>query len=161
MTRSDYGRAYQAGFKSTVRLLESKGAPHDTAEETAQAAWTRGWERIDQLRNEELLRTWVNAIAMNMYRRSARNDIRRQPLLDRSGGADVDIAAIDLKRLLKCCCSSDRVLLLYQLHGLTTSEMARKIGATETAIRIRLMRARRSARSMTDPGRARRAVSVV
>ena len=36
-----------------------------------------------------------------MYRRSARNDIRRQPLLDRSGGADVDIAAIDLNRLLK------------------------------------------------------------
>jgi RNA polymerase sigma-70 factor (ECF subfamily) len=150
MTRSDYGRAYQTGFKPTVRFLESKGAPHDIAEETAQAAWTRGWERIDQLRNEELLRTWVNAIALNMYRRAARNDRRRQPLIDRSGGANVDIAAIDLQRLLRCCCPSDRVLLLYQLHGLTTSEMAREVGATETAVRIRLMRARRSARSITE-----------
>jgi RNA polymerase sigma-70 factor (ECF subfamily) len=157
MTRSDYGRAYQAGFKPTVRFLESKGAPHDAAEETAQAAWTRGWERIDQLRNEESLRTWVNAIALNMYRRAARNDRRIQPLLDRSGGADVDIAAIDLKNLLKCCCSSDRVLLLHQLNGLTTSEMAREVGASETAVRIRLMRARRSARSMTQPRRASRA----
>jgi RNA polymerase sigma-70 factor (ECF subfamily) len=153
MTRADYGRAYQMGFKPTVKFLESKGAPHDAAEETAQAAWTRGWERIDQLRNEELLRTWVNAIALNMYRRVARNDRRKQPLLDRSGGANVDIAAIDLKRLLRCCCPSDRLLLLHQLHGLSTSEMAREVGASETAVRIRLMRARRTARSMTEPRR--------
>jgi RNA polymerase sigma-70 factor (ECF subfamily) len=151
MTRNDYGRAYQAGFKPTVRFLVSKGVPHDIAEETAQAAWTRGWERIDQLRDEAFLRTWINTIALNMYRRAAHVDSRTLPLLDRTGEANVDIAAIDLASLLKYCSSSDRVLLLHQLHGLTTSEIAREVGATETAVRIRLMRARRSARSMSEP----------
>ena len=150
MTRNNYGRAYQTGFQATVRFLISRGVPAEAAEENSQAAWSRGWERIGQLRDEDLLRTWVNAIALNMYRRSARADSRNQPLVDRSGGASVDIAAIDLARLLKCCDSSDRALLLHQLHGLTTSEIAEKTGTTETAVRLRLMRARRAARSITE-----------
>ena len=154
MTRSAYGRAYQDGFKLTVRFLISKGIPQDAAEETSQAAWTRGWERIDQLRDDELVRTWVNTIALNMYRRNAHLDSRTQPLVDRTGGAGVNVAAIDLARVLRFCCRSDRELLTHQLHGLTTSEIARQVGATETAVRIRLMRARRSARSLTELRRA-------
>jgi DNA-directed RNA polymerase specialized sigma24 family protein len=156
MTRSEYGRAYQAGFKVTVSFLASRGAPQDAAEETAQAAWTRGWERINQLRDDHLVRTWVNTIALNMYRRSAQLESRMQPLSDQAGGADIDLAAIDLARLLSSCGSSDRALLIHQLHGLTTSEMALAVGATEIAVRIRLLRARRSARFGTVPGRCRR-----
>ena len=150
MTRSDYGRAYQGGFNLTVRFLISKGVPLDSAEEAAQAAWTRGWERIDQLRDKELVKAWINTIALNLYRRAALLESRWQPLMDRTGGADVDIAAIDLARLLRICPPSDRVLLLHQLHGLTTSEIAQELGASEAAVRIRLMRARRSARSITE-----------
>ncbi len=150
MTNIDYGHAYQAGFTPTIRFLRSKGAPHEAAEETAQAAWTAGWEHIDQLRNAEVLRTWVNSIALNLYRRAARRERNNLPLLDNSGCAGVDLAAIDLASLLKSCCPGDRRLLLHQLHGLTTIEIAQEIGATETAVRIRLMRARRSVRTLTQ-----------
>lgn len=152
MTRSDYGRAFENGFHPTVRFLVSKGVPHDVAEEMAQAAWTRGWERIHQLRDKEMLRTWVNTIALNMYRRTTHVDSKKEPLLDSIGGPDLAVASIELGCLLNSCCPSDRVLLLHQLHGLTTSEMAREVGVTETAVRIRLMRARRSARSMFERG---------
>lgn len=148
MTGNDYGLAYQAGFMPTIRFLLSRGIPLAAAEETAQAAWTRGWERIDQLRDKELLPTWVNTIAVNMYRHAARKASRHEPLFDRTGGIGIDMAAIDLARLLKGCCASDRVLLLLHLHGLTTGEIAREIGTTETAVRVRLTRARRSARAL-------------
>ena len=150
MTRSEYGQAYQAGFKLTVGFLASKGVPHDVAEETAQAAWTRGWERIDQLRDKCLVRTWVNTIALNMHRRSAQLDSRIQPLGDLTSKPEIDDAAIDLATLLDSCCSSDRALLRYQLDGFTAGEIARELGASEIAVRIRLMRARRSARSLTE-----------
>jgi DNA-directed RNA polymerase specialized sigma24 family protein len=150
MTRSDYGNAYEKGFNSTLRFLISKGVPHDAAEETAQAAWTRGWERIHQLADAQVVSTWVNTIALNMYRRSVHFDNRNHPLSEASGGAGVDIAAIELSNLLKSCCTSDRTLLLHQLHGLTTREMAQEVGVTETAVRLRLMRARRSARSLIE-----------
>jgi DNA-directed RNA polymerase specialized sigma24 family protein len=50
-------------------------------------------------------------------------------------------------------------LLELQVQGVTTGEIARHSGVTETAIRIRLMRARRAARGFTRPvlGRADRA----
>jgi len=149
MTRSDYGRAFEQGFHPTVRFLVSKGLVPDAAEEIAQAAWTRGWERIDQLRDQDALRTWINTIALNMLRRNTHIEGKTEPLFDHAGKPDWGVASIELESLLDSCGPSDRVLLLHQLHGLTTSEMARAVGATETAVRIRLMRARRSARSRT------------
>jgi DNA-directed RNA polymerase specialized sigma24 family protein len=154
MTRSEYGCAYEEGFCLTVNLLVSRGVPVYEAEETAQAAWTRGWERIDQLRDAQFVRTWVNSIALNLHRRTAQLDSRKRPLEDLSGHSDVDVAAIDLTTLLRSCCSSDQALLLHQLHGLSTREMAQAVGTTEIAVRVRLARAKRSVRSIAELRRA-------
>ena len=137
MTRHEYGHAYEQGYKLTVRFLLSKGVPRDAAEESAQAAWARGWERIHQLRERDFLRTWVNTIALNLHRRSVRADNRKQALSDCPGGNEVNVAAIDLARLLRFCSDSERLLLRQQLHGLSTCEMASAVGTTETAVRIR------------------------
>ena len=150
MTRQEYGQAYQEGFPVTIRFLLARGVPTDSAEECAQAAWSRGWERLHQLRDHDFLKTWVNSIALNIYRRSAQHDSRKQELSDCVGGPEIDVAAIDLARLLNSCSESDRVLLQHQLDGLSTCEMASAVGATETAVRIRLMRARRSAKSIGE-----------
>lgn len=154
MDRNDYGRAYQEGFTTTVRFLLSRGAVPDLAEETAQAAWTRGWERIDQLRDQDLLKTWVNSIALNMYRHSIHITNRTQPLAEHASSAQVNTAAIDLAHVLNSCTSRDRSLLMRQMYGWTTKEMADEGNASETAMRIRLMRARRSARSRLEMRRA-------
>ena len=146
MTRRDYGSAYEQGFHPTVKFLLSKGISHDSAEEIAQAAWTRGWERIAQLRDAEVLRTWIITIALNLYRRNSQADSRRQPLIEVAIKQDQGSASLEVERLLDSCRPSDRVLLQCQLHGLTTTEMAREVGTTEAAVRIRLMRARRAAR---------------
>jgi len=39
--------------------LRSTGNAHH-AEEISQAAWMRGWERLGQLRSDELVSTWVD-----------------------------------------------------------------------------------------------------
>ena len=153
MTSSDYGQAYQTGFKRTVRFLISKGVIRELAEEVAQAAWTRGWERLAQLRNELSVSTWVNMIAFNLYRRGTYSDRRQQPLVDISCESNANEAAIDLASLLRSCSPSDQALLQHQLEGLTAGEIAQEVGATETAVRIRLMRARRSARLYLDAGK--------
>jgi DNA-directed RNA polymerase specialized sigma24 family protein len=148
MTRSAYGQAYQAGFERTIRFLISRGAPLDGAQEAAQAAWARGWERLHQLRNTDMLLTWVNTIALNMYRRVLRTEVRfHQPLPELYSGLRIDTAAIDVARILKFCRPRERQLLELQMQGVTTGEIARHNGVTETAIRIRLMRARRAARA--------------
>jgi DNA-directed RNA polymerase specialized sigma24 family protein len=150
VTRSAYGQAYQAGFERTIRFLISRGAPRDGAQEAAQAAWVRGWERLNQLRNDEMLLTWVNTIALNIYRRVRQTEERcRQPLPELYSRLRIDMAAIDIARILKFCRPRERRLLELQMQGVTTKEIARHNGVTETAIRIRLMRARRAARAFT------------
>jgi DNA-directed RNA polymerase specialized sigma24 family protein len=150
MTRDEYGQAYQRGYNLTVRLLLSRGAQRDRAREVAQAAWARGWERLSQLRNDQLVITWVNTIALNVYRSVLRCEPSYQELPELSAKAGVDLAAIDIARILRICRPCDRVLLEQQMRGVTAEEIAREQGVTETAIRIRLLRARRAARSRIE-----------
>src|SRR5580693_7469808 len=45
MTAEEYGSAYKKGYVRTVRLLVTKGLSWDGAQEAAQAAWVKGWEK--------------------------------------------------------------------------------------------------------------------
>lgn len=146
MTTDTYAQAYQRGFDYTVRLLVARGAQCDTAREAAQAAWVRGWERLEQLRNERMVNAWVNTIALNFLRRTLRNEGTLQALTERPASGGIDLAAIDLTRILSFCRPHERALLERYLQGMTTAELAEADGVTETAIRIRIMRARRAAR---------------
>ena len=151
MTKNAFGQAYQSGFDRTIRFLISRGAARDGAQEAAQAAWARGWERLAQLRNDEMLLTWVNTIALNIYRRARHCEERfQQPLPELRSLLRIDMAAIDIARILKFCRPRERRLLELQMQGVTTRELARNNGVTETAIRIRLLRARRAARALTS-----------
>ena len=120
------------------------------ARDIAQAAWAKGWERLSQLRNESMVITWVNAIAMHVHRSVLRSEPAYQALPELYTRAEINLASIDLARILKFCCPRDRALLELQMQGETAEEIARKQGVTETAIRIRLLRARRAARSRVE-----------
>jgi RNA polymerase sigma factor (sigma-70 family) len=150
MTRDGYGLAYQKGFDLTIRFLLSRGAQREHAMEIAQGAWVRGWERLHQLRDEATVVTWVNTIALNAYRRVMRREAPAQELPEIVSPHGIDMAAIDINRILNYCRPSERVLFEQQMYGATTEEIAKKQGVTETAIRIRLLRARRATRSRLE-----------
>ena len=143
MTVEAYGEAYRRGFDRTIRLLLSRGARNDCAREAAQAAWAKGWERINQLRNDSVVTTWVNTIALNCYRSVMRSENHQMPLTELPTKSDVNLDAIDLERFLAWCRPSDRRLFEAYLQGYPIEEIARMQGISYTAVRIRLLRARR------------------
>ncbi len=79
MTTEEYGNAYKKGYHLTVRFLVSRGLTYDGAQETAQAAWVSGWERLGQLRDSSMVLTWMNSIALNIHR----SCMRREPFFRR------------------------------------------------------------------------------
>ena len=97
--------------------------------------------------------SWVNAIAMNVQRYTSRREARYQELPDLHGSAGIDLARIDAAKILTLCRPRDRDLFEQQMHGLTADEIAIQQGVSTTAIRIRIMRARRAARASLE-GRA-------
>jgi RNA polymerase sigma factor (sigma-70 family) len=146
MTSEQYGSAYGKGFTRTARLLIMHGLSGDSAQELAQAAWVRGWERRGQLRHPKMVVTWINAIALNMYRTSLRREPFFEELPEVLIPPAVNLAAIDVQRILKFCRKKDRLVLQCRyLEGHEVREIAQAHGWSETAVRIRLLRARRAA----------------
>jgi RNA polymerase sigma factor (sigma-70 family) len=133
-----------------VRLLITRGSSCDGAQETAQAAWVRGWERLGQLRDPDMAVTWINTIALNMYRTNLRREPFSQELPDEPTPPAINLAAIDVQRILKFCSKKDRLVLQRRyLEGHEVREIAQAHGWSETAVRIRLLRARRAAAKNT------------
>jgi RNA polymerase sigma-70 factor (ECF subfamily) len=153
MTDQEYGTAYTKGYKLTMRFLISRGLYYESAEEITQEAWARGWERLTQLRDPQLLFTWVNTIALNIYR----SYMRREPFMQqldtevrhRAAASQINESAIDLRRVLPTCNKSYQVVLKrHYIDGCPIWEMAQDYGCTETAIRVRMLRARRAVGKM-------------
>jgi len=145
MTNEDYGKAYEKGFDRTIRFLVSRGLSYDAAQDTAQAAWAKGWEHREQLRDPNLVLTWTNSIALNIHRTYLRREPQTQTLPELQARPRMNVAAIDVKRILGDCKPNDRVVLEgHYIEGYGTHEIARQHGWSETGVRIRLLRARRS-----------------
>lgn len=140
--RSRYESAYLSGRPSTVRFLISRGVPFDIAEELAQAAWVKGWERLNQLRDPLLLNSWINSIALNMQRGNCRRHALL-PLKEASEHPHWDLE-LDVERALDCLRIEDRRRIEKRyFEGLAIREIAHGEGSTEGAVRIRLLRSRR------------------
>jgi DNA-directed RNA polymerase specialized sigma24 family protein len=146
MTCEEYGNAYKRGYNLTVRFLVSRGLTYDGAQETAQAAWVKGWERLSQLRDANMVLTWMNSIALNIHRSCVRREPFLQTLPELATPPKVNLAAIDVGRILQTCKKNDKLVLQrHYLEGYKVQEIARAHGWTETAVRIRLLRALRAA----------------
>jgi DNA-directed RNA polymerase specialized sigma24 family protein len=89
--------------------------------------------------------TWMNSIALNIHRSCVRREPFLQALPELSTSPKVNLAAIDLRRILRTCKRNDQIVLQrHYLEGFKVREIAQQQGWTETAVRIRLLRARRS-----------------
>lgn len=147
MTREAFGTAYENGHQRTIHFLLSKGLPEDLAMETAQAAWARGWERRHQIRDVDKTLTWVNSIALNLYRSQLRREPARQELEEFPVPPTPNLAAIDVDRVLRRCAPRERRLLEnYYLRENDIADIAREQHCSQTAVRVRLVRARKRVR---------------
>jgi DNA-directed RNA polymerase specialized sigma24 family protein len=69
----------------------------------------------------------------------------------------MNVAAIDVRRILSDCKPNDRIVLEgHYIQGYKVQEIAQQHGWSETAVRIRLLRARRSVeRRLSRPKQTR------
>ncbi len=151
MQSHEYATAFETGYSATRRFLLARGVPLEEAEEIAQAAWVRGWEYRDQLRDPGLVSFWVNSIARNLFRARFRSP-QTSTLDAATASYQLDVEAIELHRMLERCSKRDRSLLERSLAGYSAEEIARKEGITSTGIRVRLLRVRQHLREQIRGG---------
>lgn len=146
MSRHEFAKAFQSRFPLTVRFIASKGVHRPEAEEIAQAAWVRGWERRGQLRDGHKIHNWINTIAFNLLRNGKRRSGSLQELGDmpdeRQRPSSI-AAKVDAERLLEQCGEENRSLMrLHYVAGYSSAEAGKRHGLTASAARVRLMRLR-------------------
>ncbi len=145
MLRNDYALAFESGYGATRRFLLARGAPLEEAEEIAQAAWARGWEFREQLRDPGLVSYWVNSIARNLFRARFRAPLQTE-IEDTNASYTLDMDAIEVGHMLDKCGKQDRKLLERSLEGYSAEEIAKSEGITPTGIRVRMLRIRQTLR---------------
>ena len=147
MDGENFADAFEKGFVGTRRFLLSRGAGADEAEEIAQAAWVRGWEYRQQLRDPGLIGFWVNSIARNLFRARFRSvTLTSLEGIDPSYKMGFE-KVLDLQRMLDRCGQRDKKLLQKTLAGYSAEELAESEGISATGIRVRLLRVRQSLRA--------------
>lgn len=153
LSRSEFSAAYGRGFPITLRFLISRGINPARAEEFAQAAWAKGWERLDALRNADRVVEWVNTIALNVFRNKLRRTKETAELpLHVQGKSGVSSARIELGKALQSCNETERKLLIDRyVEGYSSKEAAERHNLTPVAVRVRTLRARRKAMERLSP----------
>ncbi|MGH8945244.1 MAG: RNA polymerase sigma factor [Acidimicrobiia bacterium] len=147
-------RAHQHEVYTLARRLV--GDPH-LASDVAQEALIRAWRAMPKFRGDAKLSTWLHRITVNTawsHRKRARRhswpsieELRELPAPE---GIDHPVFAgeiLDLRRRLKAALdrlpvAQRQVVVLKDVYGWSHAEIARSIGISETAAKVRLHRAR-------------------
>jgi len=151
MTRDEFGIAYERNFHRTVRSLMARGLRFAEAEELAQVAWTKGWEKLDQLRDARCVGAWILRIAVHAASDliAKRMRARETPLQEEAiVGYEMNLMdQLDVRRaILKCARRYQVIVDQLYFEGYSERELAQRSGRSVTSIRGRAYRARRAVR---------------
>jgi RNA polymerase sigma-70 factor (ECF subfamily) len=156
---------YKRIFRYLVSLVQDTMAAEDLTQET----FLRAYRRRDTLRDEGAQTAWLYRIATHVCYDRWRRNARREPMESETDLDQVDVPAPDtlslqqtlernemsacVQRYLNRLSDSYRaVILLHDMHELTSPEIAQMLGDSLAAVKIRLHRARRKLRTVMDAG---------
>jgi RNA polymerase sigma-70 factor (ECF subfamily) len=118
----------------------------------------RAVERLDRLRGESALTSWLGGVLVNVWRESRRElrwiaDDEPEASLDAEAPMPDAASALDLERALAELPDGARaVVLLHDLEGCTHQEIADRLGIPAGTSKSRLSEARRRLRQRLASG---------
>ena len=153
-----FDELYRRHIHSVRRLCAGLLGDTHEAEDFAQEAFVRAWQRLPGLQGDRLFLPWVRAIASNMcmdaLRRRQRTTLMAEPAEpdpgptepapgERDPAVDLDLARRAVTRLPA---RHRKVIHMRELQGWDYGRIADAEGLNQAAARALLMRARRSLR---------------
>jgi RNA polymerase sigma-70 factor, ECF subfamily len=141
-------------------VLRLAGGDGSDAEDVVQEVWLAAMKGLGRFKWESSLRTWLRAIALNIWRNRMR---RREPdwlALDDaqlpSRAVTPSYDTLDLERALTLLPAGYRaVLLLHDREGFTHDEIGRALGISAGTSKSQLSSARSRMRALLSHGESR------
>ena len=169
------GRREPGAFEELVELTDRQvytlayrlvGDRHE-AEDVAQEAYLRVYRSLRSFRGDSRFETWLHRVVANTALNHMRSKSRFGDLADepdrilRLAESEPDSAALDaipeqaeLSAALSQLPHAQRVaVVLKDVYGFTTAEIAERLGTSEGAIKLRLHRGRRNLKELIHGSR--------
>lgn len=162
-------RFVEATGPLVAKIVRAYLPRHHDRQACEQETYLRAFERIDQYRAEAPLEHWLSRIAVHacldeLRRRKRRPELRRVDLDDRerdaldaasrtdaASGPEAAAARELVEKLLECLEPEDAVIVrMLEMEERSTAEIARLLGRSQTAVKVRAFRARRRLRRALD-----------
>lgn len=141
----------------TVRALTRDD---DAAEEVLQRAYVAAWQGLAAFEGRSSFATWITRIAWNMCGETAARERRATEITadlgrtvpHESGAADEDLSRTELRAVLESAIDAlpqiyRVVFVMRAVEGMSTAEVARALELQESAVKVRLHRAREQLRT--------------
>ncbi|HEY2443617.1 MAG TPA: SigE family RNA polymerase sigma factor [Streptosporangiaceae bacterium] len=153
---------YAGTVHRVIGQLHAMTGDRAGAEDVVQEAYARAWQRWDRLSGYGEPEAWVRTVAYRISVSSWRKTVNRG-IAHRRHGAGTAVPAISadyvavVAALRKIGESQRRAVVLHYLVGLSVSEIARETGASQSAVKARLLRGRQAlsghlSEAATGPG---------
>ncbi len=148
---AEIGRLLEEAWPQAYRIAWTILRNAGDAEDAAQDACARALRAGDSLRDARAFRPWFYRIVVN----EARMHLRSRPIVpildEITVPFDEPDDRIDLRRAIDRLDEHARLaIVLFYYVRLSTPEIAKVVGATPLAVRLRLLSARRRLRSLLE-----------
>jgi RNA polymerase sigma-70 factor, ECF subfamily len=131
------------------------------AEELAQEAWVKAWERLESFRGESRFSTWLHRLTVNVILDGRRRDGRWRERFESLDDGPVENGSpaphpppglrMDLERAVATLPQGARtVFVLYDVEGYQHKEIAERLGVAEGTVKAQLHRARKLLREAME-----------
>jgi RNA polymerase sigma-70 factor (ECF subfamily) len=119
-------RTHKAVYGLVFRLVGN----HDDAADVMQETYLRIWRSLRSYRGDAAFETWAYRIAAN----TAMTHLKKR-------GREAE--PVDPATLARLPAAMRTVLVMKDVYGFSLAEIAKQVGATEGAVKVRVFRARR------------------
>lgn len=160
---------FEGDYRRIFRYIMSMVRDTAEAEDLTQETFLRAYRGRNSLQDEGAQTAWLYRIATNVCLDRLRQSARRAPMESETDLDQVDVAEPDtpslqqiierdemsacVQRYLNRLSDSYRaVILLHDMHELTSPEIAQLLGESLSAVKIRLHRARRKLGTALEAG---------
>lgn len=164
-TRGDqnaYGRLVQSHASRVYSIAYSVLSDFQAAQDVAQEAFVRAYQKLKNLRNPESFGTWVDTIGRNLARRALQkrrstglvltdfSDPANHPAVaDNSAKPEIQEAISTLPDMYR------EPLVMRYLGGVDYEEIAEKLGTSRNTVEVRVYRAKKMLREALAQTRGR------
>lgn len=149
MASEEFEEFYQATWRRVVTFLYAMSGDLAEAEDLAQEAYARAWSRWGRIGDYADPESWVRTVGYRLCLNRVRKLRNRLTAYRRHGPAgsanppsEDAVALVGVLRTLPV--DQRQALVLHHLLDLPVAEIARQTGATESAVKARLVRGRRA-----------------